>query len=407
MSKHIPTLLFSAAVLVSGGCSVKPKIIQKRHWQINEMIRATHIEQLLVNIVRLRYEDNPYFLEVSSITTQFAAQSNVGVNSSFPEGGANVYGLSAGAAYTEAPVVTWSLPDSRHFYGLMLAPMGADQLTSLASAGWDATRVLQAGVKKMNRLRNKEFRVEEGIYTPPEYDEFREALKLMSDLSREGVVDFAYGVKSSMGGGKIPMAKMDARAIPNGLAYGLQFMTRADPNVFEPLKLSKPLFLRFSKKSDADPRAKHLRELLDLDPGKYSFGIVDTGNSGVEQLRSESGKLSQVMEEHPKLAEIVVNNRSIMEMLFFASAFVEVPEAHVSAHIVQGGPAVDLGWLTVRSSAREPSDAWLKVHYRGYWFYIPATDLASRTSLGLLDALFESVVGNVPGAKPLLTLPVK
>jgi hypothetical protein len=61
----------------------------------------------------------------------------------------------------------------------------------------------------------------------------------------------------------------------------------------ELLKLFKPLFLRFSKQSDSDPRARHLRELLDLDPTKYSFGIVGTANSGVEQLRSESA-----MQEH-------------------------------------------------------------------------------------------------------------
>jgi len=59
----------------------------------------------------------------------------------------------------------------------------------------------------------------------------------------------------------------------------------------EPLKLFKPLFLRFSKQSDSNPQARHLRELLDFDPTKYSFGIMDTASSGVEQLRSESGKL--------------------------------------------------------------------------------------------------------------------
>ena len=42
-----------------------------------------------------------------------------------------------------------------------------------------------------------------------------------------------------------------------------------------------------------------------------------------------------------------------------------------------------------------------------HWFYIAANELKSRASFGLLNALFESVVGNVPGAKPLLTLPVK
>jgi hypothetical protein len=63
-------------------------------------------------------------------------------------------------------------------------------------------------------------------------------------------------------------------------------------------------------------------------------------------------------------------------------------------------------YLDVRTSESEPADAWLKVRYRGAWYYIPATDLPSRTTFTLLRALFSSVVGEVPGAKPVLTLPV-
>jgi len=143
------------------------------------------------------------------------------------------------------------------------------------------------------------------------------------------------------------------------------------------------------------------------DPDKYSFGIVDTGNSGVEQLRSESGVASQVMEEGTKLAEIVLNNRSMMEVMLFASVLVEVPEAQIASLIVSSDRTIGIDWLNVRSATAEPSDTWVKVRYRGLWFYIPGNDLASRTSLGLLDAIFQSAVGNVPGAKPLLTLPVK
>ena len=47
-----------------------------------------------------------------------------------------------------------------------------------------------------------------------------------------------------------------------------------------------------------------------------------------------------------------------------------------------------------------------KVQYRGSWYYISATDLNSRTTFTLLSALFASVVGQVPGAKPVLTLQV-
>ena len=234
-----------------------------------------------------------------------------------------------------------------------------------------------------------------------------EALKLMNELYIDGLIDFAYGVKSSMGAGKIPLEKMDTRAIPQGLQYGLQFMTRDDPKVFEPLKLFKPLFLRFSKRSDDDPRARRLRKLLDLNPNKYSFGIVDTANSGVEQLRSESGKLSQVFEPGTNLDEIVVNTRSMMEVLFFASAYVQAPNEEVSSKAARDIGPVEPLWFNVLSSQHEPPDAWLKVKFRGYWFYIPTSDLSSRASFGMLDAIFESVVGNVPGAKPLLTLPVK
>jgi hypothetical protein len=221
------------------------------------------------------------------------------------------------------------------------------------------------------------------------------------------LIDFAYGVKSSKVSGNIPSERLDTRAIPEGLAYGVQFMPRDDPKVLEPLKLSKPLFLRFSKQSDNDPRAKRVRALLNLNVEKYSFGIVDTGNSSVEQLRAESGKLTQAFDD-TDYAEIVLNNRSVMEILYFASRYVDVPETDLAQRQVNTDSELpDTDWFTILTSASEPANAWLKVKYRDSWFYIASDDVRSRTSFTLLDAVFASVVGSVPDAKPLLTLPVK
>ena len=110
------------------------------------------------------------------------------------------------------------------------------------------------------------------------------------------------------------------------------------------------------------------------------------------------------MKFRPAIAFKKTNRKQI---LYFASAYVQVPEAQIASGTVRGSGLVDREWFTVSVSSSEPSDAWVKVNYRGHWFYIADNDLQSRTSFGLLDALFESVVGNVPGAKPLLTLPVK
>lgn len=400
-------VLVVLALAALAGCALQAQIIQSRHWDLNKTIRDTTNEQLLLNIVRLRYDEVPYFLQMASITTSFSAGASAGVSGSLPERGPNVLGLSAGGSYSETPTVTWALPDSREFLGRLHAPMGADQLSVLAESGLDLSLVYRVGVKKLNRLRNLEFSLQEGVYAPPSYDSFLEALALIEKLRTEDVLDLAYGVYSTKGGGSIPLSRLDTRAMAEALPHGMQFMTRADPTVFEPLKLSRPLFVRFSKRSDADPRARRLRDLLNLDPTAYSFAIIDTGNSGVEQLLAESQQPSRVQGSDAPLREIVVNNRSVMEVLRFASAYVQVPAGDLAAGRVRDRAAPEVKWLQIKASPTEPAKAWLKIERSGTWYHIAEDDLTSRISFTLLSALFASVVGEIPGSKPLLTLPVK
>ena len=53
------------------GCGIQSKIIEARHWELNDTIRTTTDEQLLLNIVRLRYDEVPYLLQMASVTTTF------------------------------------------------------------------------------------------------------------------------------------------------------------------------------------------------------------------------------------------------------------------------------------------------------------------------------------------------
>jgi hypothetical protein len=115
-----------------------------------------------------------------------------------------------------------------------------------------------------------------------------------------------------------------------------------------------------------------------------------------------------VFDPDAHLAEIVVNNRSMMEVLYFASASVEVPPAQLAQGQVRThAQQIDSDWLVIHGSTSEPANAWMKIKFHNTWFHIADNDLNSRSSFTLLDAMFASVVGNVPGAKPLLTLPVR
>ena len=61
------------------GCAgVGPRALETARGSYNEVLRDTADEQLLANLVRLRYRDRPFFLEVSAVTTQFRFAPNAG-----------------------------------------------------------------------------------------------------------------------------------------------------------------------------------------------------------------------------------------------------------------------------------------------------------------------------------------
>src|SRR6476620_9844686 len=53
------------------GCAFGPKVLEKTHGRYQESIRTVNEEQLLRNIVHLRYNEIPFELNVSSIATQY------------------------------------------------------------------------------------------------------------------------------------------------------------------------------------------------------------------------------------------------------------------------------------------------------------------------------------------------
>src|SRR4051812_23054589 len=57
--------------LTGGGCAFGPKVLEKSHGRYNEAVRRVEEEQLLRNLVRMRYNESPLELIVSSIAAQY------------------------------------------------------------------------------------------------------------------------------------------------------------------------------------------------------------------------------------------------------------------------------------------------------------------------------------------------
>jgi hypothetical protein len=388
------------------GCGISTERILSRHWDYNEAIRKTNDEQLLLNLVRLRYGEMPYFLQVASISNSFAAQQSLGGTTTVTRDAATVFGGTGSISFTDSPIITWTLPESRAYLGRLMAPLSASQLNVLAESGWGEDRVYRIGIKKMNRLRNKEFQVIDGVFTPNTYKDLLEVFELLKALGQEGQLDLAYGYYSNKMGGNIMRDEMDPTAISEGMGNGIYFLNIESPDVFEPIRISTVLHLRLSKNADDDPRIQRLRDLLDLDPTRYTYGIIDSASAGADGMRSLKGEAVNAFDPDLKFTEILLNNRSMMEILYLASTLIEVPSDHVANHYVDPIKNGVPEWLRIKTSPKEPRNAWISVNYHGNWFYISASDIESREAFTLVNAMFASVVGSVPGSTPLLTLPV-
>jgi hypothetical protein len=67
-----PVLVFGLPLLLlASGCSFGPKVLERTHGRYYESVRQVDEEELLRNLVHLRYNEFPMALNVSSIAAQY------------------------------------------------------------------------------------------------------------------------------------------------------------------------------------------------------------------------------------------------------------------------------------------------------------------------------------------------
>jgi len=261
------------------------------------------------------------------------------------------------------------------------------------------------GLRRINRLENVISYTGWNAEEPDSYAEFEEVLNLIHVLERTGLIDFTYNMTTTQISS--PFDELgEHSSIPEAFYNGLLFVKNKDDQWVARSEKTVP-YLRFSGSSTNDPRPQRLRELLNLDPEKYSFPIVDVDFSPTERNRIVTGRPAAAFDPEAKFGEIVIVNRSMFEILGIASRSVQVPDQHLEAGLAAPDEDVLGDLLSIRSSESEPTDAAIAVQHKGTWFYVAANDLNSKATFVRLNALFEVTAGRVAGTDPILTIPVK
>lgn len=371
MNTNKPISFASALLLIllSTGCkSLGPRAVKWERTPYNLAIQETQDEQLLLNLVRLKYRDTPVFLELSSIASQFTLESGFSTGDSGlaeVQSGNTLWrpgGLSL--AYSAQPTITYTPLQGEKFAQQLLAPLNIETLMLLYRSGWPLKRVLRVCVQRLNHVENA---VRASGPTPevaPEYERFARVLELMGQLNDRGQLDLVYAAPT-------------------------------------PTNASARIMLQIAASAFGLPEMQELWRLLGLVPQKQQYPVT-------LPLIEEAGRR--------ELDHLEVETRSVQGVLFFLSQAVEVPEADLQAGRVTvtrtpTGEVFD--WrnvirqsLHVQSATKRPGDAAISVGYRGAWFYIGDSDLSSKSTFALLTQLVALQSGEVSRLTPVLTLPV-
>lgn len=347
-------LALAIPVLLAGGCQILgPATIRSGRAVYNDAITATNNQQVLAMIVRMRYGEPSGLLAVTAVTANVRFQVNassqfgIGADSTF-EG--NLVPLSAGVAYEENPTISYVPVQGETYMRQYFSPLPLDLTVLLLSASHGSPQFMTLLVKAINGARNPGFLASPSAEPDPRFARIAERI---AALDRNGFLTWAQEE-----GAFVLLLKGEGAGFAQdvGELYGL-------------LGLKPP------------------RDLAGVITLPVSHGVGKSDDAG-----------------------IALTTRSLYDLFAIAAACVDVPEAHLESGLAERlpppGPAHSA--IRIRRSNDRPKSAMVAFRHHDWWYWIDATDPASKLTFRILEALLstrmaESVErGN---ATPVITVP--
>ncbi len=343
------------ALLILGGCvNIGPNTIIQDRFKYNQAIRDSWEEQMLTNMVAMRYGESPVFLNVNSVIAQYgletSGQLTGGVGTSFT--GDDTLQAGARAVWSERPTITYAPVEGHDFAINLLTPIEPSQVFALIEAGWNAERSLRLLLRSINGISS--YDPATGMLHP----DFFRVLDAFKTLQEEEALGIRH--ESSDAGAKT-------------------FIYLRDTEIN--LKIDAALTL--------------FQEILRLDPS-------GEGNGGdVEIVFGPYFRDGRT---------ITMQTMSVMDILSESAASILVPENHVQEgrtrpnRSVRSDDRYSRPLLNIYSSKEEPKDALVKVYGRDHWYYIDDRDIDSKKTFSFLMIIMQLTAAQQITKGPSVTI---
>lgn len=350
-------IVVAALTLALAACaSIGPRSVAMDRFDYSTAIAESWKEQTLLNIVKIRYNDLPVFVDVASIVAGYSLQTGVtatGVLSSEHAVQGNYGSVGGQAIYTDRPTITYVPMTGDKFLHGLITPIDPRKIFFMLQAGYPADFILGLAVESLNGVRNRWAAGGAVRHADPD---FVRALKLLRELQAAGAVGMRVEEDKAKGSTAVLLLRRDD--LP----------------------------------ADIREKSAEVRRLLKLPADQQKFAL------SYSPIRGAEGELS-------------VNSRSMLQILQAFASYVEVPDRHLRAGLTapafeHDSPAQrDIG--RIRSGPEKPDGTFIAVQYRGEWFWVDDSDLQAKRALTAV--MFFFTLSDTGGAErlPLVTVPAQ
>jgi hypothetical protein len=345
--------LLVIALLTAVGCrsSIGVKTVPRDQFDYAEAMRDAAKEQMLLNLVGLRYAEAPMFLKVTSVISNYTFEGGVAAAApGYDQQSVVSAPLQISGKYSDRPTITYLPLSGAEFTRSVLTPIPPQSIMSLIQAGWQVDTLFRLTVRAVNGVGHG------GVGGTSRGDEqYYELVSLLGQIQEAG-----------------------------GLAFRVE--KQGDKDV---------AILRIGVEENQQQRQLQVRvrEILDLDPTVGEYRLV-------------FGRQASAPDE------IAMLTRSVLEMLAALAQWVDVPPEYEEEGRVMPRSSIEAmkqygfkPMISVHSSTERPHDAFVAVRYEGLWYWINNQDFSSKRTLSFMQLMFSLAESSGGGQKePVVTV---
>lgn len=364
-------IMLLVAAATSAGCgSIGPRrMLQDRTDYISSYTESWK-RQILLNIVKVRYAEPIFFMDVGDIVAGYSMETggSVGFSRTLYNGPtlitdnnnpvlSNFSKLEFGASarYTDRPTITYKPMTGASFRLGVMSALPVRNIMMGLDTGISAKFLFNLGVRSINGLRNATLTASGNV---PAQEGFKRTVEIISHLQLESAVRVRveHGQNSR-----------------EGRMYLMLGGKRPSPEVAALIS--------------------ELRDILDLDPAVYEYEV-------------------SLGPEVQNRRQIAIQAFSLMQILASVAARVDIPAEDIdsrrAAPSIKDSPGSDiLDPVAVHSGGVRPLDAFAAISFHGHWFWVDDRDILTKRVFSFLMLAFTLMEEKNVTLPPQLTIPVQ